>query len=204
MFCSKTFKNPVFLLSLIAVFVLLVSLFLNTNHTMAAGIYPYCRGPLQNEFGISNDQFNCPLSGVSQNDSNYPYICTDNWDGVGPPTSGELYCAHYQNSSLRYDCIGSQAGSTNTVSEWWIEGCSLGDTIFPIIPNFTATPVSTSQIDLSWTATDNVGVTEMYIQRSRNACGAICVVDVLSIFKLPDSTATLYSDTGLQANYEIC
>src|SRR3989344_1689898 len=152
MFCSKTFKNPVFLLSLIAVFVLLVSLFLNTNHTMAAGIYPYCRGPLQNEFGISNDQFNCPLSGVSQNDSNYPYICTDNWDGVGPPTSGELYCAHYQNSSLRYDCIGSQAGSTNTGSEWWIEGCSLANTN-PAVITATAVAVSSSQIDLSWTTT---------------------------------------------------
>src|SRR3989344_9125190 len=162
MFYIETFKK-LNLLFFLAVFAFLFSVLLGTHFASAAGVYPYCRGPLQNIFSANNDQFNCPISGVSQNDSNYPYICTDNWDGVGPPISGELYCAHYQNSSLRYDCIGSQAGSTNTGSEWWIEGCSLSDTISPIISNFTATPVSASQIDLSWQMSDNIGITKVVI-----------------------------------------
>jgi len=62
------------------------------------------------------------------------------------------------------------------------------DTTLPSIPtNLSATPISSSQIDLSWSqSTDNVGVTGYRIYR-----GGVLVTTV---------TATSYSDTGLSAN----
>jgi Abnormal spindle-like microcephaly-assoc'd, ASPM-SPD-2-Hydin/Fibronectin type III domain len=69
------------------------------------------------------------------------------------------------------------------------------DTQPPTAPgNFTATPASSSQINLAWTAsTDNVGVTGYYIERCQ---GAGCSL----FFRVAVSTGTTYSDTGLPAN----
>jgi hypothetical protein len=66
------------------------------------------------------------------------------------------------------------------------------DTQPPTAPSsLTATAASTSQINLSWTAsTDNVGVTGYFIER---CTGAGCT----SFFRVAVATGTTYSDTGL-------
>ncbi|MGC1265311.1 MAG: IPT/TIG domain-containing protein [Candidatus Acidiferrum sp.] len=73
-------------------------------------------------------------------------------------------------------------------------GSSGGDTTPPTAPsNLTATAASSSQINLSWTAsTDNVGVTGYYVQRcSGSGCSNFAQVAEVS------GTTTTYSDTGL-------
>ena len=69
------------------------------------------------------------------------------------------------------------------------------DTQPPTAPSSpTATAPSTSQINLSWTAsTDNVGVTGYFIERCQ---GAGCTL----FFRVAVSTGTTYSDTGLSAD----
>ena len=69
------------------------------------------------------------------------------------------------------------------------------DTQPPTAPsNPTATAASSSQINLSWTAsTDNVGVTGYYIERCQ---GAGCTL----FFRIAVSSGTTYSDTGLGAS----
>ena len=66
------------------------------------------------------------------------------------------------------------------------------DTQPPTAPSsLIATAASTSQINLSWTAsTDNVGVTGYFIER---CAGAGCT----SFFRVAVATGTTYSDTGL-------
>ena len=66
------------------------------------------------------------------------------------------------------------------------------DTQPPTAPSsLTATAASTSQINLSWTAsTDNVGVTGYFIER---CTGAGCT----TFFRVAVATGTTYSDTGL-------
>ena len=68
----------------------------------------------------------------------------------------------------------------------------LADTILPTTPtNLTATPVSSSQINLSWSAsTDNVGVSGYKIYRCQ---GSNCTPTV----QIATSTTNFYSDTGL-------
>ena len=69
------------------------------------------------------------------------------------------------------------------------------DTQAPTAPsNLAGTGVSSSQINLSWTAsTDNVGVTGYYIERCQ---GTGCTL----FFRVAVSTGTTYSDTGLAPN----
>ena len=69
------------------------------------------------------------------------------------------------------------------------------DTIPPSAPgNLTVTPVSTTQINLSWTAsTDNVGVTGYKVERCQ---GAGCS----NFAQIATPTTTTYSDTGLAAS----
>ncbi len=69
------------------------------------------------------------------------------------------------------------------------------DTQPPTAPsNLTATAVSSSQINLSWTAsTDNVGVTEYLVERCQ---GAGCN----NFAQIGTTTGTTYNDTGLTAN----
>ena len=73
-----------------------------------------------------------------------------------------------------------------------------GDTQPPTAPtNLTATAVSGSQINLSWTAsTDNVGVTGYLIERCQ---GAGCS-NWARLFTVPGTT---YSDTGLTLEYQL-
>ena len=69
------------------------------------------------------------------------------------------------------------------------------DTTAPSAPTgLTATAISTTQIDLSWTAsTDNVGVTGYRVERCQ---GASCTTWA----QVGTSTATTFSNTGLAAN----
>ena len=69
------------------------------------------------------------------------------------------------------------------------------DTTAPTAPtNLTASPVSSSQINLSWTAaTDNVGVTNYLIERCQ---GAGCS----NFGQIAMQTATTYSNTGLSSS----
>jgi hypothetical protein len=73
-------------------------------------------------------------------------------------------------------------------------GSSGGDTTPPSAPtNLTATAASSSQINLSWTAsTDNVGVTGYFVQRCSGS-GCTTFAQVASV----SGTTTTYSDTGL-------
>ncbi|MBI3408481.1 MAG: fibronectin type III domain-containing protein [Planctomycetes bacterium] len=76
------------------------------------------------------------------------------------------------------------------------------DTQAPTTPsNLAATPVSTTQINLSWTAsTDNVGVTNYLIERSQGAGST-------SFSQIATTTGTTFSNTGLTAgtvyNYQV-
>jgi chitodextrinase len=70
-----------------------------------------------------------------------------------------------------------------------------GDTQPPTAPtNLTATAVSGSQINLTWTAsTDNVGVTGYMVERCKGTgCGTFAQIGT--------PTATTFNDTGLAAN----
>ena len=69
------------------------------------------------------------------------------------------------------------------------------DTQAPTAPsNLTATAISVSQINLSWTAsTDNVGVTQYLMERCQ---GAGCT----SFAQIGTSIGTTYNDTGLTAS----
>ncbi len=72
---------------------------------------------------------------------------------------------------------------------------SSGDTSPPTVPgSFSASAVSSSQIDLSWNAsTDNVGVTGYEVERCQgNGCSGFSRIVTVS--------GTSYSDPGLQAN----
>jgi fibronectin type 3 domain-containing protein len=71
---------------------------------------------------------------------------------------------------------------------------TLADTTPPTAPtNLTATAISSSQINLSWTAsTDNVGVTGYKIQRCQ---GSGCTT--FAQIAAPPGTGTTFSDTGL-------
>ena len=79
--------------------------------------------------------------------------------------------------ALSVECGGSGGGGS----------ASLGDTVSPSAPaNFVATVVSSSQIDLSWTAsTDNVAVSGYRVYRDGS--------------QIATTSATTYSDTGLTA-----
>ncbi|MEK7116938.1 MAG: fibronectin type III domain-containing protein [Patescibacteria group bacterium] len=94
--------------------------------------------------------------------------------------------------SIKQGIAAATANNTTSVGSWFttlIQSSSpfppIPDTILPSIPtNLVATPISSSQINLSWSAsTDNVGVTGYKIYRSGNQIGT--------------SANTSYSDTGL-------
>ena len=74
-------------------------------------------------------------------------------------------------------------------------GCNGGDTQAPSVPaNLTAQAVSSSQINLSWTAsTDNVAVTGYRIYR---CAGSSCTPST----QIATSTTNSYSDTGFSAS----
>jgi chitodextrinase len=88
------------------------------------------------------------------------------------------------------DATGTLSGYSNTAS-----ASTQGDTTPPSAPtNLTATAASSSQINLSWTAsTDNVGVTGYRVERCQ---GGGCS----NFAQIATPTGTSYSDSGLQAS----
>jgi fibronectin type 3 domain-containing protein len=87
------------------------------------------------------------------------------------------------------------AGNLSGYSETTTVTTQAGDTIPPTTPsNLTATAVSSSQVNLSWTAaTDNVGVAGYQVERcSGTGCSTFT--------QLATPTGTVYSDTGLTAS----
>jgi len=107
----------------------------------------------------------------------YSPLVTNHTVVLGGLAGGTLY--HYRVVSR--DIAGNQAVSEDSVF-------TTTDTIAPTVPeNLIATVVSTSQIDLRWTAsTDDVGVAGYKIFRNGTEIGT--------------RNTTLYSDTGLVAN----
>ena len=82
---------------------------------------------------------------------------------------------------------------TLQIPQWYIGPG--GDTQPPTAPgNLTATAVSVSQINLSWTAsTDNIGVTSYLVERCQ---GAGCA----NFLQIATPTTLTFSDTGLATN----
>ncbi len=102
--------------------------------------------------------------------------------GLNPSTQ---YC--YTVSA--YDAAGNESDQSSQVCTTTL---STPDTTPPSVPtNLTATAISSSQIDLSWTAsTDNVGVVGYKIYRDGSYLKSV--------------TTTSTSDTGLNPNTQYC
>jgi fibronectin type 3 domain-containing protein len=123
--------------------------------------------------------------------------CT-NWAQVGTSTSttfsntGLAGGTTYRFRVRASDAAGNLSAYSSIASATTSAG---GDTTAPSAPTgVTATPVSTSQINVAWTAsTDNVGVTEYRIERCQ---GSNCT----SWAQVGTSTTTSFSSTGLAAN----
>jgi chitodextrinase len=112
------------------------------------------------------------------------------------------------NADILEDRLAPVAGSYDTSAtqnlwDWWVmdvaafklaSGSSSGDTQAPTTPTgLTATAASSTQINLSWSAsTDNVGVTGYRIER---CSGASCS----TFAQIATSASASYSDTGLTA-----
>jgi hypothetical protein len=98
---------------------------------------------------------------------------------------------------------GAYAATGTGINGGWtmqmvaLKSSSSLDTTPPNAPtNLTATPVSSSQINLSWTAsTDNVGVTGHLLERCLGA-GCTTFAQIASL----SGTTTSYNDTGLTAS----
>ncbi len=90
------------------------------------------------------------------------------------------------------DAAGNLSGYSNIAS---VATPAAPDTTPPSAPsNFSATPASTTQINLLWTAsTDNVGVTGYLLER---CLGSGCT----TFSQIASPTVTSYSDTGLTAS----
>jgi chitodextrinase len=102
--------------------------------------------------------------------------------GLTPVTS-------YRYRVRAVDAAGNLSGYSNVAT------ATTPDTQAPTAPsNLTATAVSSSQINLTWTAsTDNVGVTGYRVERCQ---GASCT----NFTQVGTPTATSFSSTGLTAN----
>ena len=90
-----------------------------------------------------------------------------------------------------YDIYGNESGNSNEIQKT----TTGGDTQVPTVPTgLSAQAISSSQINLSWTAsTDNVGVTGYIIYR---CLGSNCTPTT----QIATSTTNSYSNTGLSAS----
>jgi len=116
---------------------------------------------------------------------------TSRFSGQSSGTTTALETYDFSDVSARYVRIVGQGNSVNawnsiTETEVWIETAT--DTQAPSVPtNLTATAVSSSEIDLQWTAsTDNVGVAGYNVYRG----GAL----------VASPAGTSFADTGLAAS----
>ncbi len=133
--------------------------------------------------GIAGVQFKLDGANLGSEDTTSPYSIS--WN-----TATVLNGSHAITATAR-DTSNNQttsSGITVTVS-------NAPDTQAPTVPiNLTATAISSSQINLSWTAsTDNVGVTGYRIYRCQ---GAGCTPST----QINTSATNSYSDTGLSSS----
>jgi fibronectin type 3 domain-containing protein len=93
------------------------------------------------------------------------------------------------------DAAGNISPNSNTASTTTLSTGGGGDTQPPTAPTgLTVTVISSSQINLSWTAsTDNVGVTGYFVER---CSGTGCT----NFVQIGSPTSTSYSDTGLSGS----
>ncbi|MGB2591015.1 MAG: LamG-like jellyroll fold domain-containing protein, partial [Candidatus Acidiferrum sp.] len=112
--------------------------------------------------------------------------------GTSYSDSGLAASTSYSYRVRATDAAGNLSGYSNVAT---VVTASAPDTAPPTAPtNLTATPISTSQINLSWTAsTDNVGVTNYLVER---CLGSGCI----SFSQVATPAGTTYSDTGLAAS----
>ncbi len=123
--------------------------------------------------------------------------CTD-FAEIGTPTGTSLNdTGRASSTTYRYrvraaDPSGNLSDYSTIVSATTGAG---GDTTAPTAPTgLAASPLSTSRIDLSWTAsTDDVGVTQYRIERCQ---GTSCTTWA----QVGTATTTTFSNTGLAAN----
>ncbi|OGP09762.1 MAG: hypothetical protein A3G39_03610 [Deltaproteobacteria bacterium RIFCSPLOWO2_12_FULL_43_16] len=117
--------------------------------------------------------------------------CTNFTEIATSPTTSYsntgLVMGIYSYRVRAYDAAGNTSGYSNTASYTL-------DTQAPTAPtNLTATAVSNSRIDLTWTAsTDNLGVDGYYIER---CMGSTCT----NFIFIGISTTASFNDTGLTA-----
>jgi len=115
----------------------------------------------------------------------------DSCRGSTVDASGNFLCggmSYSTNFPILNAFQSSKAGDVDNILVKFIPSAPASDTQAPSIPaNLTASVVSSSQINLSWTAsTDNVGVTGYRVYRNGS--------------QINTTTNTSYSDTGLTAN----
>jgi chitodextrinase len=113
-------------------------------------------------------------------------------------TTGTTYTDTGLTASTSYSYqvnASDAAGNLSPYSNIASATTSAVDAEPPTAPgNLTATPVSGSQINLSWTAsTDNVGVTGYRVERCQGA-------DCVDFARIGTPTGTTFSDTGLTPN----
>jgi glucose/arabinose dehydrogenase/fibronectin type 3 domain-containing protein len=123
--------------------------------------------------------------------------CTDFVEVATPATNTYNDTGRAPATSYRYrvraaDSAGNLSGYSTIVNAATPAGT---DTTAPSAPTgVTATPVSTSRIDLTWTAsTDNVGVSQYRVERCQ---GSSCT----SWAQVGTTSALSFSSTGLAAN----
>jgi glucose/arabinose dehydrogenase/PKD repeat protein len=123
--------------------------------------------------------------------------CTDFTEVAAPTTTSFNDTGRAPSTTYRYrvraaDLSGNLSDYSTIVSATTVAG---GDTTAPSAPAaFAGTPISTSRIDLTWTAsTDNVGVTQYLIERCQ---GTSCS----SWAQVGTSAGTSFSSTGLATN----
>ncbi len=155
--------------------------------------------------GTGTTQNSGSLTTTSAND----LLVASNYVADSTTASGSGYTQRFITSGgeLVEDQVVSATGSYSATStqggaDWWVMQLAAfraastgGDTTPPTAPtSLTATAASSSQINLSWTAsTDNVGVTGYLVQR---CTGSSCT----TFAQVGTSTTTSYSDAGLTAS----
>jgi fibronectin type 3 domain-containing protein len=101
------------------------------------------------------------------------------------------------STSYSYEIVATDAAGNRSPPSNLASATTLADTQAPSAPaNLSATPVSGTQVNLSWTAsTDNVGVANYLIQRcTGSSCNNFAQVGSAA------GSATTYSDTGASAS----
>ncbi len=133
--------------------------------------------------GVAGVQFKLDGVNLGAEDTSSPYSIS--WDTTGVANGSHTLTAVARDASNNQT---TSSGITVTVS-------NAADTQAPSTPtNLTATAVSSSQINLSWTAsTDNVGVTGYRVERCQ---GSGCS----NFTQIATPSGTSYSDTGLSAS----